>query len=347
MLTERQLEVLLSVVHEFIESGEKVGSRTLSKRYLKGRSAATIRNEMADLEEMGYLVQPHTSAGRVPTTMAYRLFVDSMLQRLPKNERSGAWIAHLREHRDGLRGALSHASEMLSQLSSYVGMAAVIQLEQARLGRIDFIRVDSSHFLLLVILEGGVAHHRMVNVPCDLSQDTLEALARKINILAGYQWSEVREILHSYIVNELGKYADSCKRAIGELDSILADEQTTLYTGSLANLFDVPDFQDIGHFRALFSVLEQEDELAKLLMRYGQKDGIGVIIGEENMVPELKNCSVILSSSSTDRTRTMLGVIGPKRMNYERVIAALDRVLSEMEGTSENDGGEGDGEDAL
>jgi heat-inducible transcriptional repressor len=345
MLTERQLEVLLSVVHEFIESGEKVGSRTLSKRYLKGRSAATIRNEMADLEEMGYLVQPHISAGRVPTTMAYRLFVDSMLQRLPRNERGNAWISHLKEHRDGLRGALAHASEMLSQLSNYVGMAAVIQLKQARLSKIDFIRVDSSHFLLLVILEGGVVHHRMVNVPCDLSQEMLETLARKINILAGYQWSEVREILYSYIVNELGKYADSCKRAIGELDTILNDEQTTLYTGSLTNLFDVPDFQDIGHFRALFSVLEQEGELAKLLAGYGQKDGIGVIIGEENAVPELKNCSVILSSSSTDRTRTMLGVIGPKRMNYERVIAVLDRVLGDMEVIAENDGGEGEGED--
>jgi heat-inducible transcriptional repressor len=335
MLTERQLEVLLSVVHEFIESGEKVGSRTLSKRYLKGRSAATIRNEMADLEEMGYLVQPHTSAGRVPTTMAYRLFVDSMLQRLPKNERGGAWINHLKKHRDGLRGALAHASEMLSQLSSYVGMAAVIQLKQARLGKIDFIKVDSSHFLLLVILDGGVVHHRMINVPCDLSQDTLEVLAGKINVLAGYQWSEVREILYSYIVSELGKYADSCERAIDELDAILENEQTTLYTGSLANLFDVPDFQDIGHFRALFSVLEQEGELAKLLVRYGQKDGIGVIIGEENAVPELKNCSVILSSSSEEGTRTMLGVIGPKRMNYERVIAALDRVLSDIEETSE------------
>jgi heat-inducible transcriptional repressor len=279
--------------------------------------------------------------------MAYRLFVDSMLQRLPKTERGGAWISHLRRHRDGLRGALAQASEMLSQLSSYVGMAAVIQLKQARLSKIDFIRVDSSHFLLLVILDGGVVHHRMVNVPCDLSQDTLEALAEKINILAGYQWSEVREILYSYIVNELGKYTDSCKRAIVELDSILESEQTTLYTGSLSNLFDVPDFQDIGHFRALFSVLEQEGELAKLLVRYGQKDGIGVIIGEENAVPELKNCSVILSSSSTDRTRTMLGVIGPKRMNYERVIAALDRVLNDIEETSENDGGEGDGDDGL
>jgi heat-inducible transcriptional repressor len=332
VLTERQLEVILSVVHEFIESGEEVGSRTLSKRYLKGRSAATIRNEMADLEEMGYLMQPHTSAGRVPTTRAYRIFVDSMLQRLQQSERGRGWIKSLEAHRDGLRGALSEASEMLSQLSSYVGMAAVTQLEQAHLRKVDFIRVDSSRFLLLVVLEGGVVHHRMTPMPCDLSQDILEDLARRINTLSGYEWSEVRETLRDYISGELGRYADSCGRALAELDAILAGERTKLYTGSISNLFDVPDFQDIGRFRALFSILEQESELAKLLAKYDIRDGIEVVIGEENAAPELQNCSVVLSSSSDGGTRTMLGVIGPKRMNYERVISVLDRVLCNMAG---------------
>jgi heat-inducible transcriptional repressor len=231
---------------------------------------------------------------------------------------------------------------MLSQLSNYVGMAAVTRLTQARLSRIDFIRVDTSHFLLLVILEGGIVHHRMVSVPCDMSQDMLEDLARKINTLEGYKWSEVREILRSYIALELGRYADSCEHALEELDAILAVETTTLYTGSMANLFDVPDFQDIGRFRALFSILEQEAELLKLLAQYGKKDGIGVIIGDENKAPELENCSVVLSSTSTEGARTILGVIGPKRMNYERVISVLDRVLRDMEEISEKPDDEGD-----
>ncbi|MDR1916403.1 MAG: heat-inducible transcriptional repressor HrcA [Synergistaceae bacterium] len=341
MLTERQLEVLLSVVHEFIESGEHVGSRTLSKRYLTGRSAATIRNEMADLEEMGYLIQPHTSAGRVPTTRAYRLFVDTVLQRRQPGEHAhGEWVDHLRAHRNGVEGALTSASELLSQLSTYVGMAAVTQLKQAQLTKIDFIRVDTSHFLLLVILEGGVVHHRVVNMPCDLSQDILEDLARRINTLAGHNWGEVRTILQSYIMQELGKYEDSCRRALNELDEILAGEHTTLFTGSLSNLFNVPDFQDVGRFRALFAILEQEHELAKLIRNYGTSDGIEVIIGEENNVPELENCSVVLSSSSSEGQQTVLGVIGPKRMNYEKVISALDRVLRDIAGISENSEGE-------
>ena len=330
MLTERQLEVLLSVVHEFIESGEQVGSRTLSKRYLTGRSAATIRNEMADLEEMGYLMQPHTSAGRVPTTRAYRLFVDSVLQRRASGESRYEWIANIKAHRDGVQGALGNATELLTQLSSYVGVAAVTQLKQAKLRKIDFIRVDTSHVLLLVILEGGIVHHRTVSMPYDLSQESLEDLARRINTLAGQEWGEVRRIVGSYINQELDRYADSCRKALDEMDRILESEQTTVITGSMTNLFNVPDFQDIGRFRALFSILEQEDSLMELLRKYSKGDGLGVIIGEEHEVPELENCSVVLSTSSNEGEQTMLGVIGPKRMNYEKVISILDRVLQDI-----------------
>jgi heat-inducible transcriptional repressor len=325
------LEVLLSVVHEFIESGEHVGSRTLSRRYLTGRSAATIRNEMADLEEMGYLMQPHTSSGRVPTTRAYRLFVDTVLQRRPHlGQGKWEWMEHLKAHRNGLEGALANASELLTQLSNYVGVAAFTQLKQAHLSKIDFIRVDTSHVLLLLVLEGGIVHHRIIKMPYDLPQESLEDLTRRTNTLAGHAWNEVRELLHSYIVQELGRYADSCRKALDELDRILAAEHTTLFTGSLSNLFSVPDFQNIARFRALFSILEQESELVELLRKYGRTDGIGVIIGEEHDVPELENCSVVFSSSATEGQRTTLGIIGPKRMNYEKVISVLDRVLHDL-----------------
>ena len=339
MLTERQLEVLLSVVHEFIESGEHVGSRTLSKRYLTGRSAATIRNEMADLEEMGYLMQPHTSAGRVPTTMAYRLFVDTVLQRRRANETyGGQWVENLKAHRNGVEGALTSASEILTELSSYVGVAAVTQLKQARLQKIDFIRVDTAHVLLLMILEGGIVHHRVVNMPHELPQDTLEDLARRINTLAGHEWGEIRAILKEHIASELDRYADSCRKALIEMDNILAGEQTTLFTGSLSNLLNVPDFQDIARFRALFSILEQEGALVDLMRKHAGTEGIDVIIGEEHDMPELENCSVVMSSATSENRQTMLGVIGPKRMNYEKVISVLDRVLQDITESCEGAG---------
>lgn len=331
VLTERQLEVLLSVVYEFIESGEHVGSRTLSKRYLTGRSAATIRNEMADLEEMGYLMQPHTSAGRVPTTMAYRIFVDTVLQR-----RRGAsamrrnWSEDLKAHRNGVEGALASATDLLTQLSSYVGVAAVTHLQQARLQKVDFVPVDSTHVLLLVILEGGIVHHRMISMPCELSGDALSDLARKINTLSGRAWEDVRNALREHISTELDRYADMCRKALSEMDGILSQEQTTFYTGSMSNLLAVPDFQDIARFRALFSVLEQEDALVDLMKRHASEDGIDVIIGEENGSPELEGCSLVMSSAKSDGAHAMLGVIGPRRMNYEKVISVLDKVLKDL-----------------
>jgi heat-inducible transcriptional repressor len=340
MLTERQLEVLLSVVYEFIESGEHVGSRTLSKRYLTGRSAATIRNEMADLEEMGYLMQPHTSAGRVPTTRAYRLFVDTVLQRRRAKEQGNRELLdNLKAHRNGVEGALTFASDLLTQLSHYVGVAAVTQLKQARLAKIDFIRVDTSNVLLLVILEGGIVHHKLVGMPYDLSQDTLQDMARRVNTLSGHEWGEVRVMLQNYIMGELGRYAESCRKALDDLDKLMAGEHTTLFTGSLANLFNIPDFQDIGRFRALFSILEQEGGLVDLLRKCDTTDGIGVMIGEENDLPEMENCAVVLSSSSSEGQKTTLGVIGPKRMNYEKVISVLDKVLQELiDSQGENEG---------
>lgn len=343
MLTERQLEVLLSVVYEFIESGEHVGSRTVSKRYLKDRSAATIRNEMADLEEMGYLMQPHTSAGRIPTTRAYRLFVDSVLQRRKSQERGGSeWVEHLKAHRNGVAGALTSASDLLTELSSYVGVAAVTRLKRAKLEKIDFIRVDDSRVLLLVVLEGGIVHHKTVQMPYDLSQESLGDLSNRMNTLSGHEWQEVRTVIQTYIVHELGKYEDSWRKALEELDGILSgDEKGTLFTGSLVNLFNVPDFQDIGRFRALFSILEQEDSLVELLDKCRTQDGIGVLIGEENDLPELENCSLVLSSSSSEGEKTMLGIIGPKRMNYEKVISVLDRVLQDLT-ESPNDDDEGE-----
>ncbi|GHV28958.1 heat-inducible transcription repressor HrcA [Synergistales bacterium] len=337
MLTERQLEVLLSVVCEFIESGDHVGSRTLSKRYLTGRSAATIRNEMADLEEMGYLMQPHTSAGRVPTTSAYRIFVDSVLRR--RKERAsgeGEWVENLKAHRDGVEGALASASELLSNLSSYVGVAAVRQLRQARLNKIDFIRLSSQSMLLLVVLEGGVVHHKVVPMEYDLSQDALEDLARRINALSGNEWGEIRAALRSYIAQELSRYTDSCRVALDELDKFLSSDRTSVFTGSLSNLFNVPDFQDIGRFRALFSILEQESAMADLLRKCDAADGLSVVIGGEKGLPELENFSLIVSSSSAAGQKTMLGVIGPKRMNYEKVISALDKVLYEISDLDES-----------
>ncbi len=331
MLTQRQIEVLHSIVSEYIRSGESVGSRTVSKRYLTGHSAATIRNEMSDLEEMGFLIQPHTSAGRVPTTKAYRLYVDSVLKQRENREKDvQGWPADLSDQRKGTEGAMTVASDLLSRLSKYVGVVAVEPLNKILLHRVDFIRVDSQHLLLLVILEGGLVHHKIVPLVYNLSQDSLEELSRRINFFAGRPWAEARGAIRTYVDQELREYAQECRRALAELDELISTRGTKLYTGSMSHLLDLPDFQDLGRFQALFTLLEQEHELLDLVNSCTACDGVNVLIGEEIEHQDMKDCSLMFSSSTHAGQRTVLGIIGPKRMDYERALTVLDQVFQSL-----------------
>ena len=332
MLTERQLEVVLSVVYEYIRSGESVGSRTVSKRYLTGHSAATIRNEMSDLEDLGFLAQPHTSAGRVPTTRAYRLYVDSVLQRRRLPGSGGfEWSASLRDHRRDLEGSLNVATDLLSRLTQYVGVAALTPLQGMSLQRVDFLRLDTSHALAIVVLQGGLIHHRTVSLPCDLSQDALDELARRINLVtSGRPWEEVRTLLQQVLLQELEEYSRSCRAALEALEQVLQSSPTRVFTGTVSQMLHLPDFQDLGRLQTLVSLLEQEEGLAEMVTRCSLGQGVRVVIGEESDRPEMKECSLVLASSQHQGNRAILGIIGPRRMDYERVITVLEEALSAL-----------------
>lgn len=330
MLTERQLEIVLSVVYEYIKNGESVGSRTVSRRYLTGHSSATIRNEMSDLEEMGFLRQTHTSSGRIPTTLGYRLYVDSVLQRLDSHRHGKEWLRKLTEHKKGIEGALESATEMLSQVSSYVGVAALSPLDTVRFQRVDFVRMGEHNVLLLVVLQGGLVHQKVLNMPWDISQESLDDLARRINLFAGQAWTDIKKSLHSYITRELMEYREACEGALKELEGIMVMPSMKVFTGSMSQMLALPDFQDLGRIQALYSFLEQEDGMASLINSCS-RDGLNVRIGEENDSPAMKKASLVAASTVSNGQRATIGVIGPERMDYEKVIAAIDRVLQALE----------------
>lgn len=330
MLTDRQLEVVFCVVSDYIKNGESVGSRTVSKKYLQGHSAATIRNEMSDLEDMGYLLQPHASSGRIPTTIAYRLYVDALL----KNQRQGV-IKESKEDR-GVRDietSLMRSANMLSRLTQYIGLSALAPLDTIKLHRVNFVRLDSSHIMTVIILEGGIVYHRTVSMPCDLSQDSLDELARKINnSVTGRAWEEVRGALNAYITQELEEYA-LCSKAISEMDDILTNSRSRFYTGKMSQMLGLPDFQNfqnLGRLHALISLLEEESGILDVVTKRSVESGVNVLIGEESNIPQLEDCSLVLASSLAGSNRAILGIIGPKRMNYEQVIGVLEAALSEL-----------------
>ncbi len=330
MLTERQLEVVLSVVYEYIQSGESVGSRTLSRRYMTGHSSATIRNEMSDLEEMGFLKQTHTSSGRIPTTQGYRLYVDSVLQRVDSKKHGNTWMNSLREHQKGLEGALESVSDILSHVSNYIGVAALTPLDTVKFQRVDFVRMGDRKILLLAVLQGGIVHQKMINLPWDMSQDNLDDLSRRINLFAGCSWTEIKSSLQLYIMQELHDYQETCTSALKELEGVMLSQSMKVFTGSMSQILNIPDFQDLSRIQTLYEFLEQEEGMAELVNRCSM-EGINIVIGEENESPAMKKSALVAASTISNGQRAMIGVIGPDRMDYERVIATIDRVLQTLE----------------
>lgn len=332
MVTERQLEIILAVVYEYIMTGEPVGSRAISKRYLTGKSPATIRNEMADLEEMGYLWQPHTSAGRIPTSKAYRLYVDVILQRKPVPPRGLEQpLKEIKKRRRNTEELLSYVSTLLSRTTRCFSVAAIGMLGKMQPRRVDFVRLDSGHVMVLVVLEGGLVHHRVIAVPGDISQEKLDEAARKINeLVASRSWNEVRTTLYRQIRGELEDYLKACLAAIDELDAMALRQNFHFFARGASEMLRLPDFQDVSRISTILALLEEEESLLRLLESYSLKEGLHVIIGEENAVEEMRDYSLLFDVVDGVGCRMILGLIGPLRMDYESSIATLEAISKDL-----------------
>lgn len=329
MITERQLEVVLSVVYEYIKSGETVGSRTVSRRYLTGRSSATIRNEMSDLEDMGFLTQTHASSGRIPTTQGYRLYADSVLQRMSSAEPS-ARLQKMMEQRQGLGKMLEMASDMLSRVSDYVGIAAITPLDTVRFQHVSFVRLGERRILLLIVLQGGLVHQKFIDVTTDMKQEDLDKLAASLNRYSGHPWSEIKASLKSSITDELNSYRDAYSRALETIDGMLCASSTKIFTGSLSGIMKLQDFQDLGRIQALCSFLEEESNMTALVNRCSMNE-MNVMIGSENGVAGMESSALVAATGEAGGQKAVVGVIGPERMDYEKAISAIDGVLRKLD----------------
>lgn len=334
MITERQLEVVLAIVYDYINSGEPVGSRTISKRYLTGRSAATIRNEMAELSDLGFLFQPHASAGRIPTSKAYRLYVDAIMRRRRTPPQGlNPYLAELKDRRRDVEKALAFSSQLLGRLTRSIGVAAFEVLDEVRFQRVDMSLMDSQHALALIVLEGGMVHHKVIEFPGEVSQNELDEICRRVNLIAsGRPWSEVRVELTAFLLSELDRHAESCRVALEAIDEMRETETLRIYTGGAQHILGLPDFQDLGKLQALLSLLEEEAVLGRMVQGGAIEGGVTVTIGEENSLAEMQDLSVVMASNYSRGHRMVVGLIGPLRMDYARSISILEGILPELTG---------------
>lgn len=322
-LDPRARRLLRTLIAQYIHEGEPVGSRTLAKRSGLDVSPATIRNIMADLEEIGLVAAPHTSAGRVPTAQGYRVFVDSLLQVQPLQEGE---IARLRANLPaggGTQALLSNVSELLSAMSRFVGVVTVPRREQFAFRHIDFVALDAQRVLVILVFTDSEVQNRIIHTRRPWTPSELEQTANYLNThFAGRSISEIRNLLlrdirdaHHAMEQALANAAELAEQALdpGSEDVLVAGQ---------TRLMGVQDLSDLDRLRELFEAFARKREILQLLEGCIQAQGVRIFIGEETGLAPLDGCTVITSPYRGPQGQVLgvLGVIGPTRMAYERVI---------------------------
>jgi heat-inducible transcriptional repressor len=318
MMDARHREVLVAVIREYIDSTEPVGSRVLTKRYFPSLSPATIRNVMSDLEELGYLAQPHTSAGRVPTDKAYRFYVESFPPAVPSGTRPETMPAR----RSGIDGFMERASAHLSSATRLTGLLLAPPLKQTRIARIDLIPLEGDRALAVVVTDLGWLTVRAVTVEPRLRDTEVREIGRELT--RRFRDHSVTEIIDA--ASRRDPLDPLQQRAGGVLDQVYALlGGRTLYVSGAMNILDHPEFGDLESTRALLRMFEQKERLADLLASMADEQGVRVTIGEENPVAEMRDCTVITAAYMyRDQVLGILGVVGPRRMPYPDIMSVVD-----------------------
>ena len=317
----RHHDVLVAVIREYIDSTEPVGSRNLAQRHFPNLSAATLRNVMADLEEMGYLVQPHTSAGRVPTDKAYRFYVESFP---PAPSAKPAMAGDtLPARRSGIDGFMERTSSHLSSATRLTGLLLAPPLKKTTLARVELIRLEDDRALVVMVTDAGWVTARAVTLDPPLSAEEVRAVGRELN--RRYNGRTVQDVID--LETAPADPLDALHtRAPGVIEQIVAQLRgRTLYVSGAINMLDHPEFWNIETTRELLRTFEQKERLADLMTQLAGDDGLSVTIGEENPVAEMRECTLITSTYTyRDQVIGILGVVGPRRLPYPEVISIVN-----------------------
>jgi heat-inducible transcriptional repressor len=329
MLDERSKSLLKTLVERYIADGQPVGSRTLSKASGLELSPATIRNVMADLEELGLIASPHTSAGRIPTARGYRLFVDTMLTAQPGL--IGVETAQLQP--DQPQRVIASAAQLLSNLSSFVGVVTAPR-KPSVFHHIEFLRLGERRVLVILVAPDGDVQNRVIFTAQDFTQSELAEASNRLNAgYAGLTLEAVRERLRHEVDALRGEIAQLMSAAVDVGTEAMAQEEERVVVSGERNLLTVQDFShDMGSLRRLFDLFEQKTQLMRLLDTSSRAEGVRIYIGGESQVVPYEELSIVSAPYEVDgQVVGTLGVIGPTRMAYDRMIQIVD-ITSRMVG---------------
>ena len=326
MIDSRSKRVLLAVVESYIDSPEPVGSRYVTKKYEFGLSSASIRNIMADLEDLGLLMQPHTSAGRVPTDMGYRFYVENILNPSDEAECSEQIINRIKSAGGDVDDLVQETTRIISTFSHYLAVASLPRTENSTFHKIELIRYKSDRIVVMLFTDEGIIKHKIISNDMALKQPDLSRIASYLNSrFSGMKISDIRVRL----IKEMKKQKDECDLMISRAMDIFGDATSQsgdeVFVSGFKEVVNLPDFSDIDKIKKLYEAIEDKHAIVKILDRIAEDMDVQVIIGSENQIDDLKNLSMVAASyKDHERPVGVIGIIGPTRMDYQSAIAIVD-----------------------
>ena len=334
-LDERKIKIMQAIIRNYLETGEPVGSRTISKYTDLNLSSATIRNEMADLEEMGYILQPHTSAGRIPSDKGYRLYVDTMME---EKERELEELKEMMiEREDKMDHLLKQVAKLLAVNTNYATMISAPAVQKNKLKFIQLSRVDTHQLLAVIVMEGNVIKNNILPLTEELSDETILKLNILLNThLNGLALEEINLGTISVLKQQAGIHSDIVSEVIDAIaEGIKEEEDLQIYTSGANNIFKYPELADHQKASDIINTFEEKQMLTELVQERladEENTGIQVYIGNETPIQTMKDCSVVTATYELgEGMRGTIGIIGPKRMDYDKVVSTLKTITHQLD----------------
>lgn len=333
-MEERKRRVLNAIINDYIATAEPVGSRTITKRYDLGVSPATVRNEMSDLTDEGYIEQPHTSAGRIPSAKGYRYFVDNLM------ERERLTPTQLQQIRQAMSGELSEMDRfmrscvsMMSSLTNYPAFAAVPEKGRGRLENVQLVPLNQQQLLVVMLTSVGVIRHKVIELATPIAPQELAGIENGLkNALRGRELHSISsQLLHDLLL-ELHVRERMQAQALGLLEEALSfGSGNRIFTGGMMNMLSQPEFQDIDRLKNVAALLEADDQVKELLNKGAGQGLITVTIGGEMPVEGARDCSMVVANYFINGEKAgSIGVLGPTRMSYGRTVSLMEQIAGEL-----------------
>lgn len=335
-LNERKQKILEAIIRNYMETGEPVGSRTVSKYTDLNLSSATIRNEMSDLEEMGYILQPHTSAGRIPSDKAYRLYVDTILQR--KDEEVSEMKELMVEKADKIDLLLQQVAKLLAQNTNYTSMVTKPKYQHKRIKFIQLNQMSERQLLVIVVLDNNHVSNKFINLMTDADENVIAQMNFLMNTaLTGLDFTEINMAIMQQIKEKAGEYGELASSILDCISEVMTEEDDSeIYTSGATNTLKYPELSDKEKMTGLLSTFEEKQMLSAWANDEPPEDdkehGIQVYIGEESPVESMKDCSVVTATYRIkEGVYGKIGIVGPKRMDYEKVVGTLENCMQQLD----------------